>query len=236
MLKIDRTMPSGFFITATDTGIGKTFVSRLLIQTFMKITPVTYFKPVQTGCFASEEGELISPDFQFILESGLQLSAEYSTHVPFRFKAACSPHLASRLENQDISIVHITDCYNKLKGDKGCSRLVVVEGAGGIYAPLRNDLFMIDLMTSLNLPIIVVVSQKLGTINHTLLSINALQKRSLRLAAIVMNNADGAQDDFIHKDNKEFIRKAVYPTPFINVNFNAAPSESMEAFCRELIR
>jgi dethiobiotin synthetase len=229
-------MPTGFFITATDTGIGKTFVSRLFIQTFMKKTPATYFKPVQTGCFSNEKGELISPDFQFILEGGLQLSAEYSTHVPYRFKAACSPHLACRLENQDISIVHINDCYNKLKGNKDNSRLVVVEGAGGIYAPIKNDFFMIDLMVSLNLPIILVVSQKLGTINHTLLSINALQQRSLRLAAVIMNNADGAPDDFIHEDNREFIRKAVYPVPFINLNFNAAPSEPMEAFCRELIR
>ena len=236
MQKIDQTLHSGFFITATDTGIGKTFVSSLLIRTFMKIAPVTYFKPVQTGCVLNEKGELVAPDFEFVVQAGAKPIAGYSIHVPYRFKTACSPHLACRLDNQSISFAHINYCFKILKGDENRSRLVVVEGAGGIYTPLGNASFMIDLMASLKLPIILVVSPRLGTLNHTLLSLNALRSHKLSIAGVVMNHSDSAPSDFITADNSEFVRESVRSAPFIKVDFNAIPSPSIEAFCRELLR
>ncbi len=223
MTKDHASIPPGFFITATDTGIGKTFVSGLLIETFMKTLPVTYFKPIQTGCSPDADDELRAPDFEYILGKGLTRAAEYRTHVAYRFREACSPHLAARLERKDISFNYIDDCFQKLsKSDP--SRMVVVEGAGGVFTPLGKETFMLDLMAALDLPVVLVVSPKLGTLNHTLLSVKALRERSLRLAAVVMNDPYGLPQDFIYADNKEFIRAWVNPVPFIHIPFSQQPS------------
>jgi dethiobiotin synthetase len=249
-------IPPGFFITGTDTGIGKTFVARLLIEVFIKTIPVTYLKPVQTGCLPDGEGELVAPDFEYMLHSGLQRIAEYRTHVPYRFREACSPHLAARLERKDISFSYISDCLKKLSKDEYHPRLAIVEGAGGIYTPLGKAAYMLDLMATLDLPIILVVSPKLGTLNHSLLSINALLERSLHIAGVVMNDAFGVAQDFIYADNREFVRDLVGPIPFAHVPFSqpfmgngvvdlheiscgplsAASSPAWEDFCRELLR
>jgi dethiobiotin synthetase len=255
MYKDHASIPPGFFITATDTGIGKTFVSGLLIETFMKTMPVTYFKPVQTGCRPDADDELVSPDFEYILGKGVKRAGEYRTHVPYRFKEACSPHLAARLERKDISFNYIDDCFKKLaKGDR--SRMVVVEGAGGLFTPLGKDAFMLDLMAALALPVVLVVSPKLGTLNHTLLSISALRQRSLKLAGVVMNDSKGLPLDFIYADNKEFIRAQINPVPFVHIPFSqvrqgdhpagsrndpfdvreTVSSPAWEDFCRELLR
>ena len=237
-------IPSGFFITGTDTGIGKTFVCSLLIKAFMKSLPITYFKPVQTGCITDAKGELVAPDFEYILESGVTRIAEYRTHVPYRFKEACSPHLAARLERKEISINFISDCLQKLSKHDDHPRMVIVEGAGGIYTPLGKASYMLDLMTTLELPVILVVSPKLGSLNHTVLSINTLLKRSLRLAGVVMNDPYGLPLDFIYADNKEFVRELVNPTPFVHIPFTqtiisdpgASSSPALKDFCRELLR
>jgi dethiobiotin synthase len=249
-------IPPGFFITATDTGIGKTFVCRLLIASFMKIMPVTYFKPVQTGCLPDAENELKAPDFEYILEKGLTRTREYHTHVPYRFKEACSPHLAARLARRDISFNYINDCFQKLAKHGDRSVMVIVEGAGGVFTPLGKGAFMLDLMALLDLPVVLVVSPKLGTLNHTLLSMGALRERSLRLAGVVMNDPYGLPQDFMYADNKEFIREQVSPTPFVHIPFfqqsqsdGAVDSmstsfglpgyvslQALEDFCRELLR
>jgi dethiobiotin synthetase len=250
-------LPSGFFITGTDTGIGKTYVCRLLFETLIKTVPVTYLKPVQTGCQPDGEGELVAPDFEYILQSGFQRIAEYRTHVPYRFKESCSPHLAARLGRKDISFNYIKDCLIKLTKEEDRAQLAIVEGAGGIYTPLGKSAFMLDLMATLDLPVILVVSPKLGTLNHTLLSINALHERSLRLAGVIMNDAYGLPQDFIYAENREFIRERISPIPFLHLPFyqpfvgsgiadlqetsygpisNASSGPALEAFCNELLR
>jgi dethiobiotin synthase len=198
--------------------------------------PVTYFKPVQTGCSSNPAGELVSPDFDYILQGGFQANADYGIHVPYRFKPACSPHLACKLENRSISPARIDESFRLLKGEGDLARLVIAEGAGGIYTPLGNRLFMIDIMSSLGLPVVLVVSPNLGTLNHTILSLDALRSRNLRLAGVVMNHADNAASDFITAENAVFIRESVRPAPFIEVGWGALPSLPIEAFCRELIR
>jgi dethiobiotin synthase len=223
----------GFFVTGSDTGIGKTYVCRLLIQTFMKSVSVSYLKPVQTGCYSNENGDLIAPDFEFIRQGGILGNSPYELHVPYRFKPACSPHLAAKLDNSEILFPVINQCLETLQTN---SKLVIVEGAGGVYVPLKNDVFMMDLIAFLNMPVILVVSPKLGTLNHALLSINALRERSLRLAGVVMNDSAGVAHDFIYNDNSEFIRETVWPAAFINVPFNAGQPPRFEEFCRELLR
>jgi dethiobiotin synthetase len=229
-------IPPGFFVTGTDTGIGKTFVSRLLIDAIIDKSSVTYFKPVQTGCIPHARGDGAAPDFEYVLQGKLRPCAEYGIHVPYRFKAPCSPHLAGRLEGRDISFDRIKDCLGKLQGNGGRRQAVVVEGAGGVYAPVSEDKFMIDLMAFLGLPVILVVSPRLGTINHTMLSLAALRGRRLRLAGVVMNNAEGIPADYVYNDNREFISERIRPAPLLELGFNAGPSRAVEDFCEKLVR
>ncbi len=241
------TLQNGIFITGIDTNIGKTFISRLLADTLSKSTPATYMKPIQTGCTPNGKGEFLAPDFEYMLLGSIRRAEEYRTHVPYRFKPACSPHLASRLDGQEISFQTIRDCLGTLFRAGGVPSMVLVEGAGGVYTPLSPELFMIDLIAYLCLPVILVFSPKLGALNHTVLTLQALQQRSIRLAGVVMNDPYGLPEDFIYADNREFIRDIVKPVPFVHVPFtrqfhsdgpfiSSATLRDVEDFCREIIR
>ncbi|MGB7569267.1 MAG: dethiobiotin synthase [Chitinivibrionales bacterium] len=224
----------GFFITGTDTGIGKTFTCRVLADALSKTLDVTYVKPVQTGCVRNELGELTAPDFDIMLKGPIQFTGSYHSHVPYQFEPACSPHLAAKLANREISLDHIAQCVRWVGIENGRAKLVLVEGAGGVLTPLSATTSMLDLIGRLGLPVVLVVSPKLGTLNHTLLSINAIRQRALPLAGVVMNNYCNAEEDFIYKDNVETIRNAIRPVPFLVIPFNGRANGAVEEFCHEL--
>ena len=224
----------GFFITGTDTGIGKTYTCRVLADALSKTAEVTYVKPVQTGCIRNEQGELTAPDFDFMLQGAIQFTGSYHSHVPYQFEPACSPHLAAKLVHVEISFDHIAQCVDWVGNENGRTKWVLVEGAGGVLTPLSATTSMLDLMERLGLPLVLVTSPKLGTLNHTLLSINAIRQRPVALAGVVMNNFCNAPEDFIYKDNAETIRDAIRPAPFLEIPFENRPSCPSEEFCHEL--
>lgn len=226
----------GFFITGTDTGIGKTHVCGVLAGALSKTARVTYVKPVQTGCVRNEQGELSAPDFDAMLKGPIQFTGSYHSHVPYQFEPACSPHLAAKLDNKEISFDHIARCVQWVGGENGTSaRWVLVEGAGGVLTPLGATASMLDLMHYLGLPVVLVTTPKLGTLNHTFLSVNALRQRSLPLAGVVMNNHSNEAEDFIYKDNARTILEAVKPSPFLSVPYKNRP-DFLEDFCHELTK
>ena len=224
----------GFFITGTDTGIGKTYTCRVLADALSKTIKVTYVKPVQTGCARNEQGELTAPDFDIMLKGPIQFTGSYHSHVPYQFEPACSPHLAAKLANKEISLDHIAQCVRWVGNENGRTKLVLVEGAGGVLTPLSPTTTMLDLMERLGLPLVLITSPKLGTLNHTFLSINAIRQRALALAGVVMNNYCNAPEDFIFKDNVETLRNAVRPAPFLVIPFENRPKCPIEEFCHEL--
>jgi dethiobiotin synthase len=224
----------GFFITGTDTGIGKTYFCRVLADALSKTVEVTYVKPVQTGCVRNERGELTAPDFDTMLRGPIQFTGSYHSHVPYQFEPACSPHLAAKLANKEISFDHIAHCVQWVSHENGRMKWVLVEGAGGVLTPLSAALSMLDLMGRLGLPLVLVTTPRLGTLNHTLLSINAIRQHGLSLAGVVMNNYCNAPEDFIYKDNSETIQDAIRPAPFLAVPFENRPNCTAEEFCREL--
>jgi len=127
-------MGHGFFITGTDTGIGKTYVARLLLEGLAAARQtVTYMKPVQTGCTCDAEGNLVAPDFDYVMKNGAYMSAEMEDHVPYRFEPACSPHLAASLAGVTISLEYIREKFSRVSDKKS---IAIVEGAGGIF---RNN-------------------------------------------------------------------------------------------------
>lgn len=160
-------MAKGFFITGTDTDVGKTVASA-----FVQLhTDGTYWKPIQSGL---EDGT----DTQFVKRL---TSLEDDRFIPSRFvlNAPLSPHAAAKLDGVTIELSDFSlPC---------CSRPLVVEGAGGVMVPLNERNFMIDLMATLKLPTIIVARTALGTINHTLLTISVMRLAGISIAGVILN-------------------------------------------------
>ncbi|PIC80827.1 dethiobiotin synthase [Sporosarcina sp. P18a] len=186
------------FITGTDTDVGKT-VATVLLSDFLSKNGRHFipFKPVQTGAVIHNE-RIAAPDsMTYGLASGRE-----QLHPDYLFTTPCSPHLAARLENVQIDTDKLTQSVKKL-----CSSNdgIVIEGAGGLYVPFTSEGYcMIDWMEELQAPVVVVARAGVGTINHTLLSIEAMKARGIRIAGLLFN--DLAQDSpNIIQDNVEMI-------------------------------
>ena len=162
----------GFFVTGTDTDVGKTLVSAWLLTHL----DASYWKPVQAGT----EPETDAATVQRLAE----VPADRILPEAYVLPEPVAPHEAARRAG-------ITIDQNKLV-PPDCERLMVVEGAGGVMVPLTEDAYMIDLAAELDLPIILVARSTLGTINHTLLSIEAIRRRGLLLAGVVITGPDAA--------------------------------------------
>jgi len=227
----------GFFITGTGTDVGKTSVTCLLASTLSTTYSVTYMKPIQTGCTYNENHELYAPDFDLLRYSGITLTHETKLHVPYSFEPACSPHLAANLAGVVVSLPHINDCFNTIAEQLGENTVFLVEGAGGAYVPLNATDTMFDLMHLFGLPVIVVVSAGLGTLNHTFLTLEALKSRNIPVAAVVMNNAGNCMEDFMYEDNRAMLRNAAQPSLFLELPyFGNAPMSNVKEFCDELMQ
>jgi dethiobiotin synthetase len=166
---------NGVFVTGTDTNVGKTIVSAALICSMRKRMVVGYWKPIQTGIESDDDtrtvGELADCTADEILVQG------------FRLEKALSPHLSARLAEASITVENTLSFIE----DYADERFWIVEGAGGVLVPLNEDELMIDLMMALHLPVVVVARSGLGTINHTLLTLEALSGRCLNVVGVVMN-------------------------------------------------
>lgn len=188
------------FITGTDTEVGKTIVTGLLAGWLVKSGyKVTTQKWVETGCLGrsrdvSRHCKLIGLDYN---------SLKYSDKVsPYRFKLAASPHLAAETEGADLCESKIVSSFNFLKKKFDT---VLVEGAGGALVPFTRHLLGLDLAASLDLPVLVVVANKLGAINHALLTVEAVRARKMPLLGLVFNNICPETAPIILKDNPKII-------------------------------
>jgi dethiobiotin synthetase/malonyl-CoA O-methyltransferase len=155
----------GVFVTGTDTNVGKTIVSAWLVRSWH----ADYWKPIQSG---TDEG--LDADRVGALAPGAIIHP--STYL---LKAPLSPHEAARLEGVEIEL-------DAVRPPEVRGRLVI-EGAGGVLAPLNTQDRIIDLIAKLGLPAIVVARSTLGTINHTALTVEALQRRDVPIAGIILN-------------------------------------------------
>lgn len=188
-----------FFVLGTDTDVGKTYISSLLYKGLKKIG-CGYFKAIQSGCYF-ENGKLIAPD---VLEVCKKSDEDYNEdYILYRLKEAVSPHLASEMENINIDIQKIKERYELLKNKND---YLIVEGAGGLLVPLIRDKFYIyDLIKLFNIPVILVCSTRVGAINHTLLTLEALRNRRIEVKGIVFNRVNLSNN--YEKDNIEIIKK-----------------------------
>ncbi|OHX15660.1 dethiobiotin synthase [Chromobacterium amazonense] len=176
-------MSQGYFITGTDTEIGKTHSAVELIRLYQSQGKrVLAMKPVASGCDILPDGSWHNDDVARLTAATGQADLELMN--PYRFLPPVSPHIAARQAGVEIDLAHIGEHYRRLR-DK--ADIVLVEGAGGWLAPLSDSLFMADLAQSLALPVILVVGMRLGCINHALLTARAVQRSGLPLAGWVAN-------------------------------------------------
>jgi len=172
-----------FFVTGTDTGIGKTVVAAAL----MAVLQGTYWKPIQSGL----EHEMTDTEW---IQHNTGLCGEHFLKESYLLNAPCSPHLAAELDEVAIELEKIS--LPEYVGKKP----LLVEGAGGILVPLNREHFILDLIRKLDLPVLLVASNKLGSINHTLLSLYRLRSAGLEVMGVILN---GVGD----QENKKAIEK-----------------------------
>jgi dethiobiotin synthetase len=181
----------GLFVTGTDTAVGKTIVTGALVAALRaEERNIGVWKPVQSGALIGS-GET---DAERLLKyTGIDESAE--DVAPFTFKAPLTPMLAAKQDGMDITLQEIIKAGQPL-ADRYES--VLIEGAGGVAVPLTGDSFVVDLISELRTPALIVARTGLGTINHTLLTVSYLQQHGIKVVGFILN--DGESDE-IYNDS-----------------------------------
>lgn len=196
-------MIRGLFVTGTDTGVGKTWIACGLLRRLRAAgVGAVPMKPVQTGAARDGAGRLRAPDLEAALAAArLEVAgADRDDHAPYLFEPACSPHLAARLEARTIDLDRIVAAAARLSARHGA---VVVEGAGGVLVPLGPAASMLDLAARLALPAVVVARAGVGTLNHALLTLEALRRAGVTVGGVVLNEADAGPraPEWVRDDN-----------------------------------
>lgn len=217
----------GVFITGTSTDVGKTFVGVEIARRLSKrnVTVIPR-KPIESGC--SKQADELIPQDAVALKAAADYQGALSEICPYRFEPPISPVRAAHLANKTVTIEQLVKiCRNG--NNKG---FVVVEGAGGFYSPLAENGLNADLAVALQLPVLLVADDKLGTLNQVLLTVEAIQNRGLHLAGVVLNVIEEQQND--HMDNladlQERLDCPVFHIPYAtqrNVKFPDALIDSL---------
>lgn len=182
-------MTAAFFVTGTDTEVGKTTIaSALLHAARLAGLSTAAAKPVASGCELTAEG-LRNSDALALLDE-CSLSMRYQQVNPFAFEPAIAPHLAAREAGVELTVAQLIQPVRDMLALK--ADFSVVEGAGGWRVPLAGREALSDLAIQLSLPVILVVGVRLGCINHALLSAEAIERDGLQLAGWVANIVDPA--------------------------------------------
>jgi dethiobiotin synthetase len=190
------------FITGTDTGVGKTAVSAGLCAflSLRKGLDVGVMKPFESGLSKLSRSEL-SCDARLLKEASGSRDA-LGEISPYTFEAPLAPETAARQENIiiDMDVVNVT--YERLLKHHD---ILVVEGAGGVFVPIKKKFFFADLMKAWNVPVIIVSRLGLGTINHTLLTNAFLQSRGIKVLGVILNDMEGGES-LAAETNPELLR------------------------------
>ena len=179
-------MTSGFFITGTDTEVGKSIVAAGVMALLKsKGLSVAGMKPVASGAQQTKEG-LRNEDAELLLATAT-IKPDYELVNPYTFEPPIAPHIAAEQAGQTISLEKIKTGFSELSRQADC---VVVEGVGGWQVPLNTEHTMADLAQQLHLPVILVVGLKLGCINHALLTAEKIITDGCELVGWVANQID----------------------------------------------
>lgn len=202
-------MKAGYFITGTDTGVGKTIVSAAILRGFIKKgIRVGAMKPIETGCL-NKDGILLPSDGMFLRDMA-EMNDPLDLVTPIKFENPLSPLAASRLEDIYIDLDRIFRVFETLKKKY---EYIIVEGIGGLMVPIieeqkkktKSFYFVRDLIKDMGLDVIVVSRPTLGTINHTLLTVEALKNKKIPIKGFIINYSNVIKDDISEKTNPHIL-------------------------------
>jgi dethiobiotin synthetase len=202
---------SGFFITGTDTEVGKTLVSGALILKLREQGkhPIG-FKPVVAGTYLGPNGETLNEDLE-TLRIASNLTQGQLDLCPYVLSIPAAPHLAAKAQDIHLELDILMHAYHNIQEQGDC---IVVEGAGGFLIPLNEHKDLGDFAQGIDLPIILVIGMKLGCINHALLTIEALKSRKLKIAGWVANTL--APEMHLLTENIESLQSKI-DAPFLGL-------------------
>ena len=183
-------MNKKIFITGTNTEVGKTFITKNLIERIqLKGYSVSPYKPVEIGCI--KKSLTLIPNDSMIYFRAINKKIALDQINPYRFLEPISPAAAIKRSKRKVTI---NDYLSKLK-DLPNSDLTIIEGAGGLCSPLAPDGYNIDLIRKVKVPTVLVAKDEIGVINNVILSLSMLQKYKIRVLAIVLNRKVSSQPD-----------------------------------------
>ncbi len=183
-------MSQGVFITGTDTGVGKTLIAGALAACYRKGgVRAGVMKPVESGCRRLEDG--LHPDDALFLKKMAASADALDDIVPYRLEQPLTPSVAAALAGVTIDLEVINRSYRRIAGRND---IVLVEGAGGLLAPIFQRLTAVDLIRLLRTPLIIVARNALGTINHTLLTVEHARRSGLDVLGIIVNQCSPSPD------------------------------------------
>jgi len=196
----------GFFITGSDTGVGKTWVSCQIIHQLKSSISLKVRKPVESGCTTAPDNTRFAADGQALFAAN-DRREDALIVTPYRYSAALAPDAAARRENKTITMAQLQQAVRKNLQKQD---FVIVEGAGGFYSPIAEDGLNADLAKQLGLDVIIVIEDRLGAINQGLLTIKAVESEGLKIKAIVLNQRSKHPPEGI--DNRgELCARISYP-------------------------
>ena len=191
----------GYFVTGTDTGVGKTVVTACLATLFKsRGEDVGVMKPIETGvdpeCSANS-------DTRFLMEvAGVHDSLEEV--CPYRLKTPAPPYQAGRTEEKELEPEKILESFRALQSKHS---MMLVEGIGGLIVPITRRYNVADLALQMGLPLIIVSRLRLGTLNHTLLTINAARQHGLKIKGVILNPSDAGEVNAIEQEQGKLIEE-----------------------------
>lgn len=203
-------MAKGFFVTATDTSIGKTIVSAALIRAMRYMGhKAAAMKPIETGCVKRDN--ILLPSDGIFLKNVSSMNEKINTITPCMYEKPLSPLAASEIEDKEVDLPRIMQAYKDLSGRYD---VIIVEGIGGLSVPISRNYFVSDLVAEMALPLIIVARPTLGTINHTLLTIHYAISKELAIAGVIINFSSEPENDIAEETNKKTL-KLVTEVPII---------------------
>lgn len=197
-------MAEAIFITGTDTGVGKTMVSGMLARALLEEGQnVITQKWIQTGSDTFSDD--IDTHLELMKRKREDIEGCMQDVAPYVLSFPSSPHLAAEIEKTSIDAEKIKNSFLRLKSKFD---FVVVEGSGGLKVPISDKTLMVDIVDDLKIPTIIVAENKLGAINQTLLTVDALKERNMPILGIIFNRlSEGMWDEIVLKDNKSIVER-----------------------------
>lgn len=185
-----------FFVTGTDTDVGKSYICKHLAKEYANMGKKTsYLKPFQSGIEKN-----IDSDATQVKKTaqGVVTKSSYVTNTP------ATPLISSEIDGVEYDLKKVKTDYDELSNN---SDITIVEGSGGLYVPVKKDILMIDVIKYLNLPVLLVARPNLGTINHTLMSVECLKGKGIEILGIVISNYPSETSDPVILRAKEMIEE-----------------------------